>query len=282
MINEREEFLSYIKFPKYSSSSASDARYLGRFTFDMFKDVTGFDHVLTIIARGYMFENGTPDIERARRALCAWCSVPEKENATPKEEWQYTSDFKEYHEEFPELVDKNGNGWIVRHVKKIIKYIEKNPDSVSKTAKTKIEDLKKFIKKWKKKVVQFQIEIFSPSTKMAWLTRFDDVLADSLVLGVLKEKEINLPDDILLKIKSNSAENAFEPIKLMIEYYIANKQPDTEWVVMSITNFDAYYSNNNTFSKKIKPYISKDIIIQNISSTGVFRYKVNPEYLPNS
>ena len=40
MLNEREEFLSYIKFPKYSSASASDARYLGRFTFDMFKDVT--------------------------------------------------------------------------------------------------------------------------------------------------------------------------------------------------------------------------------------------------
>ena len=281
MINEREEFLSYIKFPKYSSASVSDMRYLGRFTFNMLEELIGFHRVLTTIARGYMFETDTPDIEKARRALCAWCSVPEKENATPKEEWQYTSDFKEYHEEFPELVDKNGNGWIVRHVKNVIKYIEKNPNAVSKHAKKEVVKLKEFNKKWKQKVIQFQIEIFSLSTKMQWAIRFDDILADSLVLGALRENEINLPDDILLKIKSNSAENEFDSIKLLIEYYMANRQADTEWVILPVINFDAYFGSN-TFSKKIKPYVSKDIIIQDMFSQGLVRYKVNSEYLPNS
>jgi len=48
MINEREEFLSYINFPEYTSYSKTDYGYLGRFTFEMFEDLTGFNRVLTI------------------------------------------------------------------------------------------------------------------------------------------------------------------------------------------------------------------------------------------
>ena len=36
MINEREEFLSYINFPEYNSHSKTDNGYLGRFTLEMF------------------------------------------------------------------------------------------------------------------------------------------------------------------------------------------------------------------------------------------------------
>ena len=52
MINEREEFLSQINFPEYSSKSKQDYGYLGRFTLEMFEDLTGFNRVLTILARG--------------------------------------------------------------------------------------------------------------------------------------------------------------------------------------------------------------------------------------
>ena len=84
MINEREEFLSYINFPEYNSHSKTDYGYLGRFTLEMFEDLTGFNRVLTILARGYMFdEEGNADIARAERAIRAWCSVPDKKNAKP-------------------------------------------------------------------------------------------------------------------------------------------------------------------------------------------------------
>ena len=91
MINEREEFLSYINFPEYISHSKQDYGYLGRFTLEMFEDLTGFSRILTVIARGYMFdEEGNADIERAENAIKAWCSVPDKKNAKPLEAVSYT------------------------------------------------------------------------------------------------------------------------------------------------------------------------------------------------
>ena len=47
---------------------------MGRFTFDMLLDFEGLSRVLTIVARGYMWQGEEPDIERAARALRA-CST---------------------------------------------------------------------------------------------------------------------------------------------------------------------------------------------------------------
>ncbi len=152
----------------------------------MIMDFIGLSRVLTIIARGYMFRNGIPDIEYARRALCAWCSIPDKKTAAPKEEWQFRTDFSDLHEEFPELVDKKGQGWFYMHVHKIENFITKNSDKMSKTTLSKSEPLKKkFDSAWRDKVKQFQISLYPPDTKGAWVLRFDDVLADALELGLL-------------------------------------------------------------------------------------------------
>ena len=150
MINEREEFLSYINFPEYISYSKTDYGYLGRFTLEMFEDLIGFERVLTIIARGYMFdEEGNADIECAEKAIRAWCSVPDKKNANPLEDWQYITDFRTLHGEFPELVDKNGKGWLYRHIENVVAYVKKNPDKVSKAATKKMNGyLRKFEKCW--------------------------------------------------------------------------------------------------------------------------------------
>lgn len=43
----------------------------------MIKEFRGFNRILTIIARGYMWKTDEPDVDRAYRALCAWCSLPE-------------------------------------------------------------------------------------------------------------------------------------------------------------------------------------------------------------
>ena len=42
--------------------------------------------------------------------------MPGNKKATPTKEWRYSTDFSEYHEEFPELVTENGAGWYYRHV----------------------------------------------------------------------------------------------------------------------------------------------------------------------
>ena len=125
MINEWEEFCAYTGTVSYTASKKSDTTWLGRFTFATILEFEGMARILTILARGYLFHGkdgtvilGDPHdrIDYARRALCAWCSVPEDGKRVPDKEWQFQTDFSELHTEFPELVDADGTGWFLRHV----------------------------------------------------------------------------------------------------------------------------------------------------------------------
>lgn len=130
MHNEFQEFLDYTTPVTYTVKAKADTTYLRHFTLDFFTSFDGLNRVLTVIARGYLFQNGTPDIDRAKRALLAWSSIPESKKATPKEEWQYRTDFRELREEFPELVDRNGKGWFYRHAHGVEKFILKNAEQI--------------------------------------------------------------------------------------------------------------------------------------------------------
>ena len=101
MLNEQQEFLSYTSVPEYTSKNKQDFSYLGRIAFATILDFEGLPRILSIIARGYMHETNSPDIDRAYRALCAWCSIPNKKENATREKWQYKSDFRELHCEFP-------------------------------------------------------------------------------------------------------------------------------------------------------------------------------------
>lgn len=90
---EWKEFSDYTGTVHYTVANKQDTTYLGRFTFDTLMDFEGLARVLTILTRGFLFHE--PDgslaaqphgrIEYARRGLCAWCSVPDKKKATPKQ-----------------------------------------------------------------------------------------------------------------------------------------------------------------------------------------------------
>ena len=272
MLNEIEEFKVYTLFPKYSVNGKRDMSFLGRFTFDMLIKQIGLHRVLTIIARGYMFETETPDIERARCALQAWCSLPTEK----KDDWKATTTFSELYDSFPELVDKDGCGWFYRHVHNICDFVRNNPDSVSKTTIKKCDTLKKgFDKEWEKKVIQFQVPIFSLSTKGSWILRFDDILADALELGALKNKDLPLSDSIKDYIAKNVLSPSARPAaELLVKYYIANKPYDTDKVILPVTNFDAYFGNGN-FSKKWLPKELDSVIIRDPQSNGVSRYTLH-------
>ena len=71
MLNEITEFEAYTGKPEYNRENKNDNSFLGRFTCEGIQGFEGFPRVLTIIARGYMFKNKTPDIEYARRAISA-------------------------------------------------------------------------------------------------------------------------------------------------------------------------------------------------------------------
>ena len=272
MLNEIEEFKAYTQFPKYSANGKRDMSFLGRFTFDMLIKQIGLHRVLTIIARGYMFETETPDIDRARRVLQAWCSLP----AEKKDDWKANTNFSELHDSFPELVDKDGCGWFYRHIHNICNFVRNNPNNVSKTTISKCETLRKgFDKEWEKKVIRFQIPIFSSSTKGSWILRFDDILADALELGKIKNNDFSLSDSIKDYIERNVLTPSARPAaELLIKYYIANKLDDSDKVVLPVTNFDAYFGNGN-FSKKWLPKELDSVIIRDPQSNGVSRYTLH-------
>ena len=275
MINEIEEFRAYTEQPIYSSAGKRDTSYLGRFTFDMLMDFEGLTRVLTVIARGYMWKDDRPDIECARRALLAWCSLPDNKKANPREDWQYKTNFKDLHGDFPELVNENGSGWFYRHVHSICDFVKANPSLTSKMAQENCIKLSHgFDEAWRKKVMQFQIPIFSPETKGAWVLRFDDILADALELGWLRQKAVPLSADILQRISTETPEGVpAEVVELLVRYYAANKPEDSYWVVLPVTNVDAYFGNTN-FSRKWWNKVPESIIVRQKQSFGVCRYMV--------
>ena len=176
---------------------------------------------------------------------------PTAKKATPKEEWQYRTDFREYSGEFPALVDENGGGWFYRHVHGIIDFVKDNPTLVSKTAQNNCEALANgFDKEWRNKVKQFQTPISSRSTKGAWVLRFDDILADALELGALRQGEVVLSDEEIQAVAALTPKDIpNEVIHTLIAYYRANKPEDSDWVVLPVASFDAYFGSTN-FSHK--------------------------------
>ena len=89
MIDERAEFAAYTGVVVYDAKNKQDSAYLGRLTFDTLLRGEGLQRILTIVARGYLWQTEKPDIDRARDALRAWCSIPDSKKAKPKEAWQY-------------------------------------------------------------------------------------------------------------------------------------------------------------------------------------------------
>ncbi len=286
--NEWAEFLAYTKEPTYAVRNKKDNSFLGRFTIDMLMENYGFARILTVLARGYLFHN--PDgtqraddpyerTDDARRFLCAWCSIPDKTNAAPKAEWQFKTDFRELHDAFPELVDKNGCGWYIRHLRGISNFINTNRDKVGKTIHKLADNMEKLEDAWRKKVIQYQIPIFSEGTKGDLILRFDDVIADALELGALRIESIRLTDEQeqwLAEVTPKSV--PLNVTRALLEYYIANKPTDSDWCVLPITNMEAYLGSSALSRMYLKELNNKFIMRKESAGVmGVYKMVVgNP------
>lgn len=211
MLNEIAEFKAYTEIPIYERNGKNDNSFLGRFTCESIQGFEEFTRVLTIIARGYMFKNGSADIEYARWAISAWCSIPDKSNV--KEKWQFKTDFREYRSEFPELVSENGEGWFYRHFHNAMKFVKNNPDkfTTKDIEKYTLMD-RNFDNAWRKKVTQMQYGTYDLNTKGAWILRFDDILSSALEFGKLKNKDFELPEET----KSKIADFTKSPVRLTL------------------------------------------------------------------
>lgn len=252
--NEWAEFLAYTEAPTYAVKNKKDNGFLGRFTMDMLMENYGFARILTVLARGYLFHNpdGTPKgddpydrTDDARRFLCAWCSISDKKNAAPKAEWQFKTDFRELHGAFPEPVDENGCGWYIRHLHGIVSFINANRDAVGKSTHKIADNIEKLEDAWRKKVIQYQIPIFSEGTKGDLILRFDDVIADALELGALRIESIRLTDEQEQWLAEVTPQKVpLHVTRTIFEYYLANKPSDSDWCVLPVTNVEAYLGSS--------------------------------------
>lgn len=278
MLDELEEFRAYTDAPVYSAAGKRDTAYLGRFTYDMLLRFEGLARVLTIMARGYLWQNGESDIERARSALCAWCSIPEMKKASPREGWQFRTDYRELHVSFPELVDEEGRGWFYRHVHGICDLVKAHPEVISKPAQKNSALLRKgFDEAWRKKVEQFQIPLFHEKTRGAWVLRFDDVLAEAKEQGPLQNHDVPLPANTLSRLHALTPEGVPKMVlPTLVQYYLAHKQPDTAWVVLPVTNFDAFFGNTS-FSRKWLRLLPESVIQRDETRRDPCRYMVTEE-----
>lgn len=287
MLNEWQEFLDYTGLVAYKADGKKDTTWLGRFTFEALREFGGLSRILTILARGFLFHSPNSAVlddqprertDYACRGLCAWCSVPERAGAKPK--WQYRTEFASLHGEFPALVGEDGRGWFCRHFHAAMAFARDNPKVVRKAYFETAGELdNKFDAEWRKKVRQFQMPLFSSNADAAWIIRFDDMIADALELGPLRQGTADLPDDLLAKIEAVKSENLpAVVIQTLVAYYTANRPEDSDWVVLPVANFDCWFGDTN-FGRKYLSQIPEEII-QRSSSFGVSRYRVLPEFLP--
>lgn len=183
--------------------------------------------------------------------------------------------FSELASVFPELVDAKGNGWFYRHVQNIIRFVKENPTLTSASAAKNCEILAEgFTNAWKKKVRQLQVSLFAPSTKGAWLLRLDDILADALELGPLQNYEITLTQEILDWLSDNTPKGVPDTLlPLLTKYYLAHLEDGEEWVVLPVSAIDAYFGSNS-FSKKWKPLLPKEIFQFKVSY-GVCKFVIS-------
>ncbi len=282
MLNEVQEFKDYTQFPPYTSTGPRDTTYLGRFTVEAIRDFHGFDRVFTILARYFLFQKGDPyeNVDRARRALCAWVSIPDDGEDLKGWEGKFTTCFPELYEEFPDLVDADGCGWYIRHIRSISAFAQQNPKKVKAgVQKYLVEKLPDFEAKWRDKVRQFQIPIFLERTDAIWQVRFDDVIANALTLGPLREIEAEVTEQQKEKLLPFvQGEVKLEHLTTLVAYYLANKPEDSDWVVLPSTNFNCYFGST-VFSKKVLREITGKVIQRSDTSYGSGRYRVLEEFL---
>lgn len=274
MLNEFEEFKAYTTFPDYTIKSKRDTGYLGRFTYKMIKEFRGFNRILTILARGYMWETDVPDIERAYRALCAWCSLPESVKPDRRKAGQDRTCFCDLHDEFPELVHEDGEGWYFTHVHNVAAAVLDNAgNNTNSMASNALTIVKKFNKGWCNKVMQAQASLYTKTTKGAWIIRFEDIVAEAKELGPLKNNDIDLPAETVQKLKDALNNKKRENVFLdLAKFYLANKPYDSEWVILPVENFNAYYGTTS-FDRKWLPDFPESILVREEYS-GACRFKM--------
>ena len=284
MTNEWLEYKAYTDTPNFFADSKQSTAFMGRFSTTIIKKNKGFNRIFTILARGYLFHNADGTLrtddpyertEEARRFFCAWCSLPYE--AVTNKTLKFHTSFPELHSEFPNIVDENGAGWYYRYLHSLSDYIKKNKENVTKKLHCFAEKktLKAIEDTWSRKLIQFQYSIYNDRSSADFPLLFDTAIADALVLGPLRTETVVLSDEALDKIRAYNVDAKTERLMITLaEYYIANKEPDSDWVIIPRTNISAYLGSAS-YMEMYESRIPEGFIEKKPEMGGVSAVRVN-------
>ena len=127
---------------------------------------------------------------------------------------------------------------------------------------------------WANKLIHFQYSIYNDRSSADFPLLFDTAIADALVLGPLRTEAVILPDETLNKIKAYGVNAKTERLMITLaEYYIANKEPDSDWVIIPGTNISAYLGSATYFEayegKIPKGYMEKKPEMGGVSAVRI-------------
>ena len=284
MTNEWLEFKAYTDAPVFLAENKQSTAFIGRFTVRMIKQNKGFSRIFTVLARGYLFHNAdgtlrTDDpherIDKAREFLCAWCSLPYE--IVSNKALAFHTSLPKFHSEFPNIVDEHGAGWYYRYLHSLSDYIRKNKEDVTKKLHCFAEKktLKAIESTWANKLIQYQYSVYNDRSSADFPLLFDTAIADALVLGPLRTEAVVLPDETLQKIKAYGVNAKTERLMITLaEYYIANKEPDSDWVIIPRTNISAYLGSA-TYMEAYESKIPDEFMEKKPEMDGVSAVRIN-------
>ena len=284
MTNEWLEFKAYTDAPVFLAENKQSTAFIGRFTVRMIKQNKGFSRIFTVLARGYLFHNAdgtlrTDDpherINKAREFLCAWCSLPYE--IVSNKALAFHTSFPKFYSEFPNIVDEHGAGWYYRYLHSLSDYIRKNKEDVTKKLHCFAEKktLKAIESTWANKLIQYQYSIYNNRSSADFPLLFDTAIADALVLGPLRTEAVVLPEETLRKIKAYNVNAKTERLMITLaEYYIANKEPDCDWVIIPRTNISAYLGSA-TYMEAYESKIPDEFMEKKPEMGGVSAVRIN-------
>ena len=129
--------------------------------------------------------------------------------------------------------------------------------------------------KWSRKLIQFQYSVYNDRSSADFPLLFDTAIADALVLGPLRTEAVVLSDEALQKIKSYGVNAKTERLMITLaEYYIANKEPDSDWVIIPRTNISAYLGSA-TYMEAYESKIPDGFMEKKPEMSGVSAVRLN-------
>lgn len=108
-----------------------------------------------------------------------------------------------------------------------------------------------------------------------WLLSFDSAIADALELGALRYEAVTLTAEQTKRLELYKPKDM--PLKVLTtlaEFCIANKQEQSEWVILPVTNIGAYLGSSSLG----RQYLSKiplELMECKQSSFGASVYKMS-------